>query len=156
MGRKIDSGVSFDAFVANKVENYCPEFNEEVAIKLAKHQHDPQLYHEIATLDKMNHPNIIRLLDFNIEESQQFIVLELAERDLFEEISIGEVDQSNIKRDIHGLVSALIYLNLEGMSHLDIKPSNILRGKDGLLKLADFGHADSSDDQLEYRGTKNY
>ena len=41
LGRKIDSGVSFDAFVANKVDQHCPEFKQEVAIKLAKHQHDP-------------------------------------------------------------------------------------------------------------------
>ena len=40
--RKIDSGVSFDAFVANKVDQHCPEFNQEceVAIKIAKHQND--------------------------------------------------------------------------------------------------------------------
>jgi serine/threonine protein kinase len=32
-------------------------------MKLAKQQHDPQLYHEIAILQKMNHPNIIKLHD---------------------------------------------------------------------------------------------
>ena len=55
---------------------------------------------------------------------------------------------SNIKEDFQGLVSALIYLDLENLSHLDIKPSNILRGKDGHLKLADFGHADHDNETL--------
>lgn len=37
------------------------------------------------------------------------------------------------------LVSALYYLHSHRILHRDMKPQNILLGKDGVIKLCDFG-----------------
>ena len=39
------------------------------------------------------------------------------------------------------LVSALFYLHAHRILHRDMKPQNILLGKDGIIKLCDFGFA---------------
>ena len=39
------------------------------------------------------------------------------------------------------LVSALYYLHARRILHRDMKPQNILLGKDGVVKLCDFGFA---------------
>jgi hypothetical protein len=53
---------------------------------------------------------------------------------------------------IKGLVSALIYAHGQGVSHCDIKPSNILLTKEGVPKLTDWGLARSGSSRWSVSG----
>lgn len=55
------------------------------------------------------------------------------------------------------LVRAVEYLHKEGISHRDLKLSNVLVDHDNKLKLIDFGFADNSQKNLkEFCGTPSY
>ena len=72
---------------------------------------------------------------------QVCVVTEFAEGDLFQ---ILEDDHSLGVAQVRGvaaqLVSALFYLHSHRILHRDMKPQNILIGKDGAVKLCDFGY----------------
>lgn len=90
------------------------------------------------------HPNILKLIDCNIERDYLWIILEMADGgDLFDKIEpdVG-VDNDVAQFYFQQLTNAISYLHLEcGIAHRDIKPENILLDMNGNLKLADFGLA---------------
>jgi len=66
-------------------------------------------------------------------------------------------DEKLIRTYFHQFISGLEYLHKEGVAHLDIKPENILLGKDYLLKIADFDLCYiEGDTEIASHGTKNY
>ncbi|XP_032919937.1 serine/threonine-protein kinase 36 isoform X3 [Catharus ustulatus] len=74
------------------------------------------LQREIEIVRDLHHPNIIQLLDsFETDKEVQTIAAQL--------------------------ISALYYLHSHRILHRDMKPQNILLGKDGVVKLCDFGFA---------------
>lgn len=121
-----------------------------VAIKFVKgHPDDPTtkqyFERETSSLSKLNHPNIVKLLDFGWHEqrSQRYLALEWADggtlRDLMGAPTWSDWDDF-AERIALPLAEALSYAHLEDVEHRDIKPENILmHGNDP--KLADFGIA---------------
>jgi len=100
---------------------------------------------EIQILKKIHHKNIIKLIDVFDDGKNVSMVLELCHnKDLFDEIvssqhnHFTEEKSSNI---IYTLSNALQYLHENYIVHRDLKPENILIGKDGNIKITDFGLA---------------
>jgi len=98
---------------------------------------------ETSLLQRVNHPNVVKLLDICDTKDTLFIVMELMEGgELYEEIvkrkSFTEKDASYIMMQ---LFSALDYLHKNDIVHRDLKLENLLlTKKDHLeIKLADFG-----------------
>lgn len=120
---------------------------QTVAVKLitkhGKNEKDiKNLRQEIDILRKLQHDNIIQMLDAFETKTDFCVVTEFAQGELFQ---ILEDDQSlpeNVVRNIaRQLVKALHYLHLNRIIHRDMKPQNILISANGTVKLCDFGFA---------------
>ena len=97
---------------------------------------------EARTLAKLNHPYIVRILDFD-ETPYLHIVLEYIDGSSLEEL-ITRYEHINYQTTayyIYRAAVALLVAHQNGIVHRDIKPANILITKDGRAKLTDLGVA---------------
>lgn len=97
---------------------------------------------EAKILAKLEHPNIIRVMDFGIHENTFYISFEFFKsqtlRELIQSNSLTNQEKRNI---VTQLFQALDYAHKNGIIHRDIKPENILVDEKLKLKIADFGLA---------------
>ncbi|KAL2485188.1 Protein kinase superfamily protein [Abeliophyllum distichum] len=104
---------------------------------------------EIFILQKINHPNIVRLLDMIEESGNLYIILEYCKGgDLSEYIRQrqGKLPEATVKHFMQQLVAGLKILHENKVIHRDLKPQNLLLSANDdnpVLKIADFGFARS-------------
>ena len=101
---------------------------------------------EAKALAALDHPNIVLVTDYGVEDDTPYLVMELLEgQTLAERLVQGALDEANARELALALLSALAYVHGEGLVHRDVKPGNVLlhRLKEGgeRLKLLDFGLA---------------
>jgi len=89
-----------------------------------------------------HHENVIKTILINQSNTTDYIVTELARRDLYDTVRIkGPLSHNYSCRYFHNLIAGLKYLHSIQIAHRDIKCENCLIGMDGTLKLGDFGLA---------------
>ncbi|XP_016475992.1 putative serine/threonine-protein kinase At1g54610 [Nicotiana tabacum] len=100
---------------------------------------------EIMILQKLDHPNIIKLEGLATSRMQYslYIVFEYMQSDLTSIISRPDMrlSEAQIKCYMQQLLEGLQHCHERGILHRDIKGSNLLIDKNGMLKIADFGLA---------------
>lgn len=128
----------------------------EVAIKTSTPGPDaPPLIEEGRAAALLDHPNIVAVHDVDVYEDEPFIVMEYVAgpslRKLLERQGpLPEADAIRIGTDILG---ALAYAHGRGVWHNDVKPENILIGRDGDARLTDFGVASVRAETVDLRAT---
>lgn len=101
-----------------------------------------QVYHEIAVLKKLNHPNIVKLVEVldDPDSDNLYMVFEFLEKGPVIEIPtstpLSETQAWTFFRDV---VLGIEYLHHQKIIHRDIKPSNLLLDDKGRVQIADFG-----------------
>ncbi|XP_037091148.1 probable serine/threonine-protein kinase SIK1B [Pollicipes pollicipes] len=120
--------------------------NERVAVKiLSKAKLDQKtqrmLAREIANMDKVHHPNIIRLYEVLETLSKIHLVMEHAPGgELFHKITTeGRLSERRARPLVAQLVSAVQHMHLNNMIHRDIKAENVFFSRPDVVKLGDFG-----------------
>ena len=110
----------------------------KISIDKNKESH---LYNESKILSKINHNNIIKLLDVNKVENRLFLVLELLDGlTLQEYININGPQSYNKTLDIlEQICIGVKYLHSINIVHKDLKPQNIFMCNNGDIKILDFG-----------------
>jgi predicted Ser/Thr protein kinase len=124
----------------------------EVALKTLRveYRRDPEtrarFRREARTMAFLTHPNVARVFDLYEDDEAPWAIVEfvpgkslkqrIAERGVFspEETSLV----------LEQAARALDHLHARGLVHLDVKPQNLIRTPDGLVKLIDFGLAQQS------------
>ncbi|KAF9678769.1 hypothetical protein SADUNF_Sadunf07G0070200 [Salix dunnii] len=100
---------------------------------------------EIMMLQKLDHPNVIKLEGLATSRMQYslYLVFDFMQSDLTRIISRpGErLSEPQVKCYMQQLLSGLQHCHERGILHRDIKASNLLIDKNGMLKIADFGLA---------------
>lgn len=128
-----------------------------VAIKLlAEHLADDEQFvirfrREALSAARLVHPNIVQVYDFGTDEKsgRQYIVMEYVEGSSGAEI-LREQGVLPVQEALGILAQAcrgLDYAHRSGVLHRDVKPGNLLRSRDGVVKLADFGIAKAPSDE---------
>jgi len=97
---------------------------------------------EAKILAQLDHPNLIKVLDFGTAENHFYISFEYFEsRNLREVIKQNDLTTEIKFSILTQLLKALNIAHQNKIIHRDIKPENILIGSDYHLKIADFGLA---------------
>jgi len=124
----------------------------EVALKRVYGTGDPQgslrLKREALVGASLNHPNLVSVYDAETEEhGDVVIVMEYVEGETLSDRlkSRGRMRPEEALRVLAGVAAALDAIHARGIVHRDVKPANILLGREGAVKLADLGVADVAD-----------
>jgi len=127
----------------------------QVAVKLlAEHlAEDPnfvsRFQREAQAAARLVHPNVVQVFDSGQDEntSQYFIVMEYIEGSSCAEIlrDDGWVEVEEAISIIEQACEGLHYAHRHGVVHRDVKPGNLLRAREGEVKLADFGIAKATE-----------
>ena len=91
----------------------------------------------------LSHPNIVTVFDTGEDDQGPYLVMEYVEgQTLAQELSDrGALEVEETIRVGSMCAEALAHAHERGIVHRDLKPNNVLLGKDGEVKLADFGIA---------------
>jgi serine/threonine protein kinase len=91
----------------------------------------------------LSHPNIVRLHNFEDGETAKFLVMEYVEGEtLAHKIAReGKISEEDARRIGAEVCKGLELAHQKKVIHRDMKPGNVLLGKDGSVKIADFGIA---------------
>src|SRR5436305_1280581 len=120
-----------------------------VAIKVLREVYstDPKFVtrfqREARAASALQHPNIVQVFDYGQTDGNYFIVMELVEgtdlRRYLRSRGVLAVDRAIIIA--HDVALGLGAAHRRGIVHRDVKPQNVLVGRDGSIKLTDFGIA---------------
>jgi hypothetical protein len=98
---------------------------------------------EARILARLDHPNIVRVLDVDEANGVPFIVFEYVGAMSLDELvrATGCLSSERTVTLAREVAAALQSAASHGLLHRDVKPANVLVRKDGVVKLADFGLA---------------
>jgi eukaryotic-like serine/threonine-protein kinase len=141
----IGEGGFASVYKAQKLEN-----DEFVAIKFYSGQDDvdmPRFHREVTMMSLIDHENVIKILDHNLQTPDPYIVMPLAKCSLEKCIEDLKSSEEQILDIFLKACEGIKELHKNGIYHRDIKASNILISRINEILIADLGLA-----RLENRG----
>jgi eukaryotic-like serine/threonine-protein kinase len=126
-----------------------------VAVKLlAEHLADDSSFvsrfrREALAAARLVHPNVVQVFDFGLDEAthRNFIVMEFVDGQSCAEIlrERGSLAPGEAVEILAQSCRGLDYAHRNGVVHRDVKPGNLLRSRERMIKLADFGIAKAAE-----------
>lgn len=145
---------------------------QKVAIKVIRSEMVNQsakerLKKEAGILASLNHPNIVKFLNYEIDsEGNIYLIMEYVEGLTLEQYIktvSGLIVEKKVLQFFEPILDAVEYAHKKNIIHRDIKPSNIIITNDGKPKILDFGISsvfkanENTDAQEEFiMGTPSY
>jgi eukaryotic-like serine/threonine-protein kinase len=109
---------------------------------------------EAQSVARINHPNVVNILDFGDIEGNPFLVMEFVPGESLAEMVGDPMDQDRAREIIAQAAAGAGAAHAQNIVHRDIKPANILVTDDGRIKLVDFGIASAmGSERLTVTGT---
>ncbi|MDB4956372.1 MAG: hypothetical protein JWO36_3941 [Myxococcales bacterium] len=100
---------------------------------------------EADTARKLEHPNIVRVLDIGSSRQRHYIVMELVRGGSLRKLLRRDNAHDKILSALEEVARALAFAHDKGIVHRDVKPENVLLTKANKAKVADFGLARAVD-----------
>ncbi|WP_257461622.1 tetratricopeptide repeat protein [Archangium lipolyticum] len=130
---------------------YDPGLDRKVALKLLS-PHGPhgasspegrlRLQREARALARLSHPNVVTVYDVGTEGEQVFVAMELVEgQTLGTWMSAGAHGWQQVLHCFQEAGRGLAAAHAVGLVHRDFKPDNVLIGREGRVRVTDFGLA---------------
>ena len=104
---------------------------------------------EALSAARLVHPNVVQVFDFGLDDrtERQYIVMEFVDGQSCAEIlrDEGHLGPDEAVDILTQACRGLDYAHRNGVVHRDVKPGNLLRSRDDVVKLADFGIAKAAE-----------
>jgi serine/threonine-protein kinase len=112
---------------------------------------------EAQAVASLSHGNIVAVYDVGFEENMHYIVMEFVEGQSLKECikERGALPVQEAASVMIQILEGISYAHEHGIIHRDIKPHNILLGKDGRAKVTDFGIAVGMTDMTQTYNTSS-
>lgn len=157
VGKMVGSGgqgTTFEAF------STASESHEKYALKILNpvegqdsdtlEQKRRRFEGEINAIKQLNHSNIIKLIDFDINDTEPFMVSEFCVGGELTFEKLSSLSLTEKLRLFSDICEAVAYAHAKKIIHRDIKPANILFKEDRSTPIvADFGICFSTEEGLE-------
>jgi serine/threonine protein kinase len=106
---------------------------------------------------QLDHPHIVRVLDFGLDGNKPFLVMEYVDGESLGERlhREGKLPEAEAVRLIVQVGRALHWAHQRKLIHRDVKPDNILIGADGNAKLTDLGLVKNLDSDFNLTQTQS-
>jgi hypothetical protein len=139
------------------------ERDEVVALKAIPHDATlrQRARREASVAGKLRHPNVVRLRSVHEDGQYVYIASDIVEgMDLAGALRQGQLGDTALLRVAAAVCEGLSHAHENGVVHRDVKPANVLLGRDGTVRVLDFGIAslDEPDATVDDRmlGTLSY
>ncbi len=127
---------------------FDPELDRNVALKLLlprardRDRDRDALIGEARSLAQLSHRNVVGVYDVGVFGQQVYVALEYVAGHSFEQWQRARArDWTEVLDVLLAAAEGLAAAHAAGIIHLDVKPSNILVGEDGVVRVLDFGLA---------------
>lgn len=109
----------------------------------ANHAVRQRVMREAQTAARLGHPSAVTVFDVVEEDGHTFIVMELVDAPSLDDLvkRDGPLPPERVAQIGLDVLAALDAAHLQGITHRDVKPGNVMIPRDGRAKLADFGIA---------------
>jgi formylglycine-generating enzyme required for sulfatase activity len=101
--------------------------------------------HEARAIARLNHPHVVQLYDFGEYKGGLYLALEYVEGSTLRDRAHGALAIDEVLRHARAIADGLAHAHEHGVYHCDLKPSNVMVGKDGRVRVVDFGIARTGD-----------
>jgi serine/threonine protein kinase/tetratricopeptide (TPR) repeat protein len=125
---------------------YDPVLDRKVALKLLRSLDDrpdarARLLREAKALAKVAHPNLVGVHDAGELNTDVFIAMEFVEGQTLRQWLRGSPSRPRVLDAFVQSAQGLLAAHDAGLVHRDFKPDNVLVGRDGRVRVSDFGLA---------------
>jgi len=125
-----------------KVQNQ--EDGQSYALKICKEKDDKSIRRfnrEVRIQENINHQNIVKILDRDLNCPEPYFVMLLAQHSLNDISASICGDINKVYSIFKEICNGITAVHLSGNYHRDIKPSNVLIYSNGTIQVSDFGLA---------------
>ncbi|MGQ0508400.1 MAG: tetratricopeptide repeat protein [Myxococcaceae bacterium] len=149
------SGAMGDVFAA-----WDPKLARRVALKVLKVGSKARMLDEARAMARVAHPNIVPVFDVSEADSRSFVAMEFVEGSTLRDwlSAPGERAAREVISIFERAGAGLAAAHDAGVVHRDFKPENVLLGRDGSVRVTDFGLAklEAEDASGGFAGTPAY
>ncbi len=147
IGRFLILGMLGSGGMGHVYSAYDPQLDRKVAIKLLRAEMlreevadaHTRLLREAQAMAKINHPNVLKVHEVGSYQDQVYVAMELADGGTLRAWLAGRRTLREILDVCVQAGRGLAAAHAAGLVHRDFKPDNVLMGKDGSVRVTDFG-----------------
>ncbi|MBL8915870.1 MAG: serine/threonine protein kinase [Archangium sp.] len=125
---------------------YDPQLDRRVALKLVSgstvgREATDRLLREARALAKLSHSSVVQVFDAGEHEGQVFLAMEFVEGQSLADFARAEHTATEKFAVLRSAGRGLAAAHAAGIVHRDFKPANVMVGRDGRIRVVDFGLA---------------